>query len=664
MRVLYFIFFCLFFLGGCIPKEHKSYLRFCTRVNATYIRDLIPANIHDIQKYADTVQSEVQGLFDQLVSISPNERTFYNTLRIYDTIYLKLWMGSQICATISELHTDYRMRSHGGSAASKINRLKNKLYASGKIEQALQEYKDHGTDRKYNRDDVQQYLDVAIDEHQKYQREEDGVDSLLGQFTRNIWRPSNPVLGRFDQLEGLSDTYKQTLKKDRKGLLQFPLDFQSFFEIMENGEDKELREDYFHAFSSCGHPENLYLIQKIVQKRNEHARKLGYDSFVEYKMTDHMVTSFKKIQSFLWKQVGRLQNKEQKIYEEMLKNKPASIELSHDGKLYPWDETFLKSHFRKNILHVDDQKISEYFSLAETLPRVLHLYEQFFAISFEKDEQYSWWSKDILLYRVSDERTRELLGYVFFDLLDRDGKNDEQKHITLVPGIRDDCNLPCLNVSVVVSDFNKSDTGSIQLQLHEIKSLIHEVGHAVHSCYGSTDFVQHSGTQVARDFVELPSQIFEQWLEEPEVLKQLSSHRETGKPLSNTDIKRIVKAEKYVSVSQLLKQTFISLLMIDLYKNEDKDPHEVAQELYRKVYPHLVCDPHYFIECNIEHFVSYGPSYYSYVWTKILAEKLFKKIKKRGILERSVGRQFSKHILAPGGSGDYHSMIQAFKKSI
>jgi Zn-dependent oligopeptidase len=381
-------------------------------------------------------------------------------------------------------------------------------------------------------------------------------------------------------------------------------------------------------------------------------------------MADHMVTSFKKIYSFLWKQVKRLQKKEQKIYKEMLQNKPESVQLSDDGKLYPWDETFLKSHFRKNILGVDDLKISKRFTLKETLPRVLHLYEQFFAISFQRDNQYSWWSKDVSLYRVSDERTSELLGYVFFDLIERDGKNEQQKHITLVPGIRDDCNLPCLNVSVVVSDFQKSESGSVQLELHEIKSLIHEIGHAIHSCYGATDFVQQSGTQVARDFVELPAQIFEQWLEEPEVLRQLSLNHETGKSLSNKEIKNIVKAQKYVAVSQMLKQTFISLLMIELYKQEDKDPHEVAQELYKKVYPYLVCDPDYFIECNIDHFVSYGPSYYSYVWTKVLAEKLFKKIKKRGILERSVGKQFSKHILAPGGSGDYHSMIQAFKKSI
>lgn len=664
MRLLGYIFCCFFFFSGCIVKKHESFLRFCTRVDAHYIRDLIPENVHKIQKYAETVQLEVEDLYDQLLSVSPEDRTFYNTLRVYDTIYLKLWMGSQICSTMSELHVDSRMRSQASFAASKINSLKDRLYASGKIERALQEYKDYGSDKKYNRTDVQQYLDTAIEEHKKYQRKTDGVDSLLGQFSRNVWRNFQPIVADSGQLDGVSESYKSSLQKKHGGLLNLPLDFNSFFEIMENAQDQQLRKQFFHAFGRRGYPENISLIQSVVEKRNNHAREFGYDSFVEYKMADHMVTDLKKIEMFLWRQVKQLQAKEQKMYKVMLKDKPESVKLSSDGKLYPWDETFLKSHFRKNVLGVDDQKVAEYFDLDRALPGILHLYEQFFSVSFQKDEQYSWWAKDVTLYRVSNERTKELLGYVFFDLFDRNGKNEDQKHITLVPGIRDDCDLPCLNVSVVVSDFNKPTSGATLLKLHEVKTLIHEVGHAIHACWGSTDFVQQSGTQVARDFVELPSQIFEQWLEEPEVLKQIGCHYQTGRPISNKLIKRIIRAQKYIAVSQLLKQTFVSLLMIELYKNEGKDPHQVSQDVFRKVYPHLVCDPDYFIECNIEHFVSYGPSYYSYVWTKVLAEKLFKKIKKRGILERSVGKQFAKHILSPGGSGDYHQMVQAFKKSI
>jgi thimet oligopeptidase len=664
MKRVNFLIASLIVFSGCAKKKDPDTLRFCTPINATFIHKLIPHDYNSLEKYSRKIESEVEALSNQLKQIEPRERDFYNTLRVYDLMYLKLWMGSQIYSMLGELHANDQMRSAAHSAASKINQLKDRLYRSKEIEQALEEYKKYGSDKKHQRKDVQKYLEAAINHHKNYQHKKDGVDSLLSQFNNNIWQSVQPVLGDANQLAGLSKSYKTSLQKNDQGLLEFSLDYESFFEIMEHANDAELRKNYFHAFGSRGYPENINLIEKIVKKRNHHARELGYDSFVEYKIVDHAITDLKKVESFLWQQVNRLQAQEEKIYKKMLKHKPESVTLSDDGKLYPWDETFLKAYFRKNILDVDDLKIARYFSAEKTVQKILHLYEQFFSISFHKETEYSWWAQDISLYRVTDQMTKELIGYVFFDLYNREGKHQEQKHITLLPGIRDDCNLPCASISVVVCDFDSSKSNQTGLELHEVKSLIHEIGHAVHACYGSTDFAEQSGTQVARDFVELPAQIFEAWLEEPAILKRLSSHIETGEILSDQEIKKIIQAQKYVAISQLLKQTFIALLMIELYKNEDQNPHHVAQELYKRVYPYLVSDPDYFIECNIEHFISYGPSYYSYVWTKILAEKLFKKIKKRGILHSSVGRQFSKHILMPGASGNYQSMIRAFTESI
>ena len=377
-----------------------------------------------------------------------------------------------------------------------------------------------------------------------------------------------------------------------------------------------------------------------------------------------MLQDLEQVEKLLWENVEKLQEKEHRMYEEMLQYQPKSVQLTEDDQLKPWDETFVKSYFRRKVLGVKDKRIARYFPLQKVLPKIIHLYEQFFSLSFEEEDRYSWWADDVVLYRVSDEQTKELLGYVFFDLLYRNGKYEEQKHITLVPGIRDDCDLPCSSISVVVSDYRKPCSGDVQLMIDDVRTLIHEIGHAVHACFGATKFAQLSGTQVARDFVEMPSQIFEFWLEDPDILQSISSHTQTGAPLSRKHINKIVKAEEYVSVSQLLKQCYISLLMIELYKQGDRDPHEVAKEVYQKVYPYLAYDPDQYIECNVDHFASYGPSYYSYVWTKILAENLFKKIEKRGILNRSVGRKFSQHILSPGGSGDYHLMIQNFVDSI
>jgi Zn-dependent oligopeptidase len=662
MRLQKYIFLSLLcFIGCATPRIKNPYLRMCTRIDPDYIRDLIPATAQDFKKYAADAELEIQQLYNQLISVPAQERTFYNTVRVYDTIYIKLWIAKQVAATMSGLHKDSKTRAQARIAASKIATFEKKLYQSAGIERALQEYKIYGTDKKYNEKSVQKYISIALEKQAEYKNsEKSDLDHLLGSFAYNIDKQPGTLAVRADQLSGLSQEFQKSLVRIDRGFYQIPLTFHSFFEIMEHAEDSTLRKDFFHAFGKRGFPENLSLIQQIVQKRNAHAQEQGYSSFAEHAIQDNMLQDVGEVKTFLYDVIQSLQPESDKIYREMLVRKPASVEISSSDKIYWWDETFLKSYFRKNMLAVDDQAIAEYFSLEKTLPKVLHLYEQFFSISFQRDQQYAWWSDDVVLYRVSNERTNELIGYVFFDLLERDGKAQEQKHITLVPGIRDDCNLPCLSVSAVVTDYHKKSDGNVLLELHEVASLIHEIGHAVHACFGSTEFAEISGTQCARDFVEMPSQMFELWLDEPEVLREISSHYQTGKPLSHDKIKAIVKAQKHVKISQLLKHSFISLLMIELYEQGDRDPHEVARAVHAKVFPLIEYDPDYYIECNLAHFATYGPGYYSYVYTSMLSEKLFKKIKKTGILKESTGKKFSDYILAPGGGGNYHEMIYNF----
>lgn len=653
---------CLLFFSGCGPDLSQPYLRMCTRVDSDYIRKLIPSTVGELDMFVAETIAEIQSLYDDLMSIHPQDRTFYNTIRVYDNIFMKLWMGKQIPSSLHQLHRDGSFRHHAAVAASQVLQLEEKLYHGGGIERALKEYQIYGSDKKYNKVHVQNYLDLALQEHRKYKRKDDGVDRMLGQFLQNAHRIQGVLTVEEELLVGLSDSYKGSLSWDASGLRQVPLDYRSFFEIMERAEDAQLRKQFFEAFGKRGYPENLDLIQKIVSKRNQHARDIGYDSFVDYSFQSHVVKEVDKVEEFLWKMVDSLQNKEYEMYGQMLLEAPDSVYLTDQEQLYPWDETYLKAYFRKQVLGVDDEKISHYFPLQETLSRLLHLYEQFFSISFELDDRHSWWADDVLLYRVSNERNKELLGYVFFDLFHRDGKHEEQKHITMVPGIRDDCNLPCLSVSAVITDFTGGN--KTLLELHDVTSLLHEIGHAVHACFGSTKFTQVSGTQVARDFVELPSQYFELWLDDLDILKRISGHYRTGNSLSDKKARAIIQAQKYVRVSQGLKQSFIALLMIELYKNEDRNPHDVAGELYQKIYPYIQYDPDYYVECSIPHFASYGPAYYSYVWTRNLAEKMFKKVRKKGILERSIGKKFSKYILGPGGSGDYRSMVESFLDEI
>ncbi len=197
------------------------------------------------------------------------------------------------------------------------------------------------------------------------------------------------------------------------------------------------------------------------------------------------------------------------------------------------------------------------------------------------------------------------------------------------------------------------------LEFHDVKILLHEFGHALHELFGATEFVDLAGTKGPRDFVEVPSQLLEMWMDNPGMVKLFSQHYQTKEPLSDAMIKKIIAAEKFGRASLLQRQCLLSLISLDLgCADGSQDPHQLVEKLYNQVR----CDVQYcsqdYFETAFEHLITYGSHYYGYVWSQVLAAGLFEYICKNGITSSKVGQQLYKSLLAHGGSQDPHALIE------
>ena len=655
--------------------------RMCSRVDVERILSFIPHTVDDVALLMARSQQVMNDMILGLDLIKPHERTFSNTVRPYDVAKFQYLMNKNLLTILALLSSNQSIQNAANAQLLSLDRYENDVLARNfSLYQAFKEYAQDGPDIYRKRGANQQFLQKMT---QKFERQgmllpvelradiialDKAGNDLAAQFNGNIVYDQRSIIASKKDLIGIPLSFVETLQRNAQGDYIVPIDFQTFFMIMENSESERLRKEYFLAFGQRAYPQNKYVLQELLDKRHQFAQKLGYSDFATYALSDQMIQNPKKAEKFLWQMVHELQKYDQKDFNILTERLPQSVVLTKDKKLKPWDEAFVKSSYRKNHFSVHDYDLAAYFPLEHTVDKLLRIFSTFFYIEFKKEtvapEQL--WAPDVECYRVFSLQNQMVIGYLFLDLYKHPYKKIEEPcHLMFVPTIKDDCSIHCAGASVMVAQFSTptADKPTL-LELSDVTSLFHELGHALHALFGASCFVDFSGTQVVKDFVEVPSQMLEYWLEDPQVLQSIGMHYQTGKPLTKKIIEQIVAAQHFGKAGRMLKQSFLGLVALYAYRDgHDKDFHKIVESLYKKVFKHLVYVPDHYFEFSFTNLVNYGPSYYTYMWSRVIAADLFEYIQLRGgIFNPDMGKAYVKDILSQGGFITPQHMIKKFLK--
>ncbi|MDX9881101.1 MAG: M3 family metallopeptidase [Prolixibacteraceae bacterium] len=477
-----------------------------------------------------------------------------------------------------------------------------------------------------------------------------------------LWVTDHSELGGLP--EYLLEQAAQTAKEKGKEGWMFTLQYPSYVPFMKYADNRALREKMYRAFTSKGNHDNEYdnkeIIRRIVELKQEKAQLLGYHSHAEYQLAERMAETPERVMRFLQELHQASRPFAEKEFAEV---QEYAEKLGFREKIRRWDWSYYSEKLKTEQYGFNDEEVKPYFELNHVINGVFGLAKQLYGLSFRENKNIPVYHEEVKPYEVFDE-TDNFIAVIYMDFHPRQGKRAGAWMTDYVGQSSVNGKSVRPHVSIVMN-FSKP-TGSIPslLTFDEFSTFVHEFGHALHGMLSQCTYPGLSGTNVYWDFVELPSQIHENWCYEKEWLDQFAVHYQTGEKIPAELIGKIVKAQNFQA--GYLSERQLSFGMLDLaYYSLSQRPDDIAGFESKAIAETELFDPvpGSLLSTSFSHIFAggYDAGYYSYKWAEVLDADAFSVFQQKGIFNREVADSFRKNILERGGSEHPMKLYTAFR---
>ncbi|TDI71385.1 MAG: M3 family peptidase [Bacteroidetes bacterium] len=465
--------------------------------------------------------------------------------------------------------------------------------------------------------------------------------------------------------EGAKEAAAQTAKEKGKDGWVFTLDHPSFIPFTTYSDNRELRKKLTIAFGARAFQPNKYNneqnVLKIANLRHQRASLLGYESHAHFVLEERMAETPQKVRSFLDGLLDKAKPAALKEFDEL---KVFAKDLDDIDLLQKWDGPYYAEKLKQKRLDLDDEKLKPYFKLENVIDGVFTVAKKLYGLQFESDGSIDTYHEDVKTYRVLDAEGA-LVAIFYADFHPRPGKRGGAWMTSYKPqqiknGIND---RP--HVSIVCNFTKPTKSKPSLLTFNEVTTLFHEFGHSLHGMLANTTYKGLSGTSVYWDFVELPSQVLENWCYEKETLELFATHYETGEVIPMDLIKKIKESATFHEGMKTLRQLSFGLLDMAWHGADPSGITDVKKfesqafgdtKLYPDTQETCMCT-------SFSHIFQggYSAGYYSYKWAEVLDADAFAYFKKEGIFNKKVADKFKNHILSKGGTQDPMELYVKFR---
>ncbi|MCH7657719.1 MAG: M3 family metallopeptidase [Bacteroidetes bacterium] len=498
--------------------------------------------------------------------------------------------------------------------------------------------------------------------------------SLLSlSFGDNLLAETNAftlVIDNEEDLAGLSghviaSAAETAVQKEMEGKWVFTLQKPSMIPFLQYSQKKDLREIIFKAYINRGNRGNEYDNKKILTKtatlRLERARLLGYKNHADYVLEENMAKEPRKVYDFLnkiWNAALPVANKEA---DELQKIMDAEGE---NAQLHPWDWWYYAEKLRQQKYELDEEMLRPYFVLENVREGVFYVADRLFGLKIEERTDIPKYHEDVQVYEVK-EADGSHIGILYMDFFPRDSKKGGAWMSTYRKQYRRDGEEI---TPVITTNFNfTKPTGDkpALLNFEEVSTLYHEFGHALHGLLSDCYYRSLSGTSVPRDFVELPSQIMENWAAEPEVMKVYAKHYETGEVIPKELIDKLKKSKHFNQGFASVEYLSASFLDMDWHTIEKTTEINVL-DFEDKSSENIKMIPEIIVRYRSTYFAhifsgGYSSGYYSYIWAEVLDADAFNAFKETGLFDQETAARFRENILERGGTRDPMELYKMFR---
>ena len=616
------------------------------------------------------------AILDRLAAAAPGSRTFANTVAPLEEVAQLLGEASGRYGFLSQVSPHDETRDVAFEYAEKLATFATGIGFREDVYEALKSFAESERARSLDgpdarllehslRDFRRNGMELSPERRRRVRELKERLVAIGIEFRKHIDEYEDAILVTREQLAGLPDAYIDGLNRveaDGETRFRVSLDYPEFYPFMETAEDESLRRELFLKNHNKAAGTNVALLEEALALRREVATALGYDSWAAYVVEIKMAKEPQAALDFLVDLEQRVRVKAERDLVELAQSKAAH--LGPDGgagaKVEIWDWRYYMQRVLREQHDVDQFEVAQYFPLEAVLDGLFHAYQRLVNVRFVAQDGARAWHPDVRLFTVQDADGERLIGHFYMDLHPRPDKFGHAAAFTLRGGRLLADGTYQAPVSAVVANFTKPAAGSPSLLRHsEVVTLFHEFGHILHQVMTRSPFLRFAGTSVQRDFVEAPSQMLEHWCWEPSLLASLTRHHESGEPIPDRLVQRMVAAKRVSSGIATLRQIYFARIDLAYHGPADAaDTDAVARALHPITGFDFPEQTHF--QAGFGHLFGYDAGYYGYLWSKVFGDDMFTRFEESGLEDATVGRDYRRLILERGGVVDGDVLVRDF----
>jgi thimet oligopeptidase len=587
--------------------------------------------------------------------------TTREVLELYDEAMAALDDASSRAGVARHAHPDAAMREAAEAAEQALETLLNDIRMDRGVYDVLSALDLSGEDaatRKWMEKVLREFRRAGVDRdaatRARVKELQEELVRIGQEFSRNIRQDTRTESLPPSSLAGLPEDYVRTHPPGPDGLVRITTDYPDIIPFMTYSRDAKSRERMWRAFRQRGYPANVDVLQRMVARRHELAKLLGYRSWAAYSTEDKMIRDEQAAADFIEKiasaSAARMQRDYNKLLERKRRDEPGA------QRVEPWDQAFLEDRIRAEEYAFDSQSVRPYYEYNHVKQGVLDLTGRLFGVTYQRVPDAPVWHPDVEAYDVLEGSL--LRGRFYLDMHPRDDKYKHAAQFTLTSG-KEGRRLP---EGLLICNFPRPGQEPALLQHSDVETFFHEFGHLLHHIFGGhTRWAGVSGVRTEWDFVEAPSQMLEEWARDATSLQTFAKHFETGEPLPADLVKRMRRADEFGKGLFVRQQMFYAALSLELYRREPEglDATALVRELQGKYTPFPYVEGTYF-HLSFGHLDGYSSNYYTYMWSLVIAKDLFTVFQRKGMLSSEPAQAYRRAVLEPGGSDDAARLVHAF----
>ena len=636
--------------------------------------DYLPA----IQEGITLAKAEIYAIIK-----NPETPTFENTIVAMDYAGEILDRASSIFFNLNSAETNDEMQKIAQEVSPLLSEFGNditlnpELFARVKAvydsKECLKLSPEQSTllDKKY-KSFSRNGANLAEDKKNKLREIDKELSKLSLQFGENILAETNAFEMHLTDEKDLSGLPEGTIEaarslakaQDKEGWI-FTLDHPSYVPFMTYADNRELRKKLAIAFGARGFQNNEFdnqeIVLKIAKLRFERAQLLGYTTHAHFVLEERMAQSPEKVLSFSNDLLSKAKPAALKEFEQL---SAFAKELDGIEQLEKWDGGYYSEKLKQQLFNLDDEKLKPYFQLEKVLKGAFTIADKLYGLTFTEVFDIDKYHPEVMTYEVTDEN-KDLVAVFYADFFPRKGKRNGAwmtsfKSQYVKNGVNE---RP--HVSNVCNFTKPTETKPSLLTFNEVTTLFHEFGHGLHGMLANTIYPSLSGTSVYWDFVELPSQVMENWCYEPEALALFATHYETGEVIPQEYVNKIKESASFQEGLATMRQLSFGLLDMGWHGQDPSNisnikAFETEQFANTQLYPEVAENA---MSTAFSHIFQggYSSGYYSYKWAEVLDADAVEYFKEKGIFNKEVATKFKENVLSKGGTEPPMELYKRFR---